>query len=114
MFDATRADQVNHASVSGTIRPLAQADYHPKPDRLPIFKLRLGECEELLAVHSKLRPCVVLIDLTRHAPGHLPDDWQRAKGLNAFRHAAYLVAPLFSTAQKDERKAFGTCDGGSR
>ena len=107
VFDATRADQVKHSSVSGTIRPLAQADYHPKPDRLPIFKLRLGECEELLAVHSKLRPCVVLMTSLGIVPGHLPDDWQRAKGLNAFRHTAYLVAPLFSTAQKDERKAFG-------
>lgn len=108
VFDAQRADQVRHSSVSGVIRSLNEdVDYRPKANRLPIFSLHLGESEELLAVKSKLRPCVVLMTAMGIPPQHLPNDWQRSMGQVAFRYTSYLVAPIFSFARKDERKAFG-------
>lgn len=108
IFNAARADQVKHDSVVGAIRSVdPDVDYRPKADRLPIYNLRVGDSEELLAVRSKLRPCLVLMTAVGIPAKHLPDDWQRAKGQNAFRHSAYLLAPAFSIAQKDEKKAFG-------
>lgn len=108
IFDAQRADQVKHTSASGVIRTVDdKVDYRPKPARLPIFTLRLGETEELLAIKSKKRPCLVLMTADGIPPEHLPNDWQRSMGRDAFKHQAFLVAPMFSTAQKDQRKAFG-------
>jgi hypothetical protein len=108
VFDAQRADQIKHTSASGVIRSVdAQVDYRPKANRLPIFTLRLGDSEELLAIKSKLRLCLVLMESVGIPEQHLPNDWQRAKGREAFRYASYLVAPVFSTSTNDERRAFG-------
>jgi hypothetical protein len=108
VFDATRADQIKHDSVTGVIRSVdSSVDYRPKPGRLPIFRLALGECEELLAIKSKLRPCLVIMTAGGISPENLPAGPERNLGQNAFRHSTYLVAPIFSVAQRDERKAFG-------
>jgi len=108
IFEAQRADQVKHSSVSGVIRSVDdKVDYRPKATRLPIYSLRLRDSEELLAVRSKLRPCLVLMTAVGILPQHLPNDWQRSMGQVAFRHTSYLVAPIFSIAQKNETKAFG-------
>ena len=105
VFDAKRSDQSAHNAVSGTIRTLDHRyDYRPKPERLPVFKIRLGECEELLAIRSKMRPCVVLA-----IAGGIPDEDLPASEANraraAFQRTSFLVAPAYSVSTQREPRS---------
>lgn len=105
VFDAERADQVSHASVSGTIRNVDPSkDYRPKPKRLPVFKIGLGECAELLALNSKMRPCVVLAVAEGIPDLALPPS-QRNHAREAFGRPAALVAPTYSVSTPDQPRS---------
>jgi hypothetical protein len=108
IFDAQRANQTTHASVSGTIRALdAVIDFRHKPNRLPVFQLKLGECEELLAVKAKARPCVVLGIAQGIPDQHLPSA-ERNIARAAFQRPAYLVAPTYSVSTEADPRAITT------
>jgi hypothetical protein len=105
VYDAQRSDQQTHSSVSGTIRNVdPKRDYRPKFGRLPVFKIGLGECDELLAISSKVRPCVVLASATGIPDVQLPEA-QRNIARNSFSRDAFLVAPAFSVSRPDAPKA---------
>lgn len=105
IFDAERSDHTQHNSISGTIRKVDPSmDYRPKPKRLPVFKIGLGECEELLALHSKVRPCVVLAIAAGIQDVELPAS-QRNIAREAFRRPSALVAPAYSVATPNAPKA---------
>lgn len=105
VFDAERADQVSHASVSGTIRNVdADKDYKPKPKRLPVFKIGLSDCVELLALKSKVRPCVVLAVADGVPDLALPPS-QRNHARAAFGHPAVLVAPVYTVSTPDQPRS---------
>ncbi len=98
IYDAERTDHKSHSSASGTIRSVdAKKDYRYKEGRLPVFKMNLGECMEVLAITSKLRPCVVLATADGVADLQLPPA-QRNLARQAFLHGACLVAPAFSVS----------------
>ncbi len=98
IFDAERANHRTHASVYGTIRTVdVEKDYKPKPGRLPVFKIGLRDCVELLALQSKMRPCVVLATADGIPDEALPAA-QRNHARPAFRHHAALVAPAYSVS----------------
>lgn len=105
VFDAQRSDQRSHNLVSGTIRTLDhRCDFRPKPDRLPVFKLNLGECEELLAIRSKMRPCVVLALADGIPDKDLPTpEVNRARA--AFQRTSFLVAPAYSVSTQREPRS---------
>lgn len=105
LFDARRSDQVSHNSVSGVIRTVDhRVDYRPKPERLPVFKISLGESEELLAIRSKMRPCVVLAIAEGIPDKHLPaSEANRARA--AFQWKSYLVAPAYSVSSQREPRS---------
>ncbi|HEX7816579.1 hypothetical protein [Dyella sp.] len=104
LFDAERADQNRHAAVGGEIRPIDPSkDFRPK-NRLPILRLKLGECEELLAVRAKARRCVVLAVADGIPDNHLPVG-ERNKARNAFQRPSYLVAPAYSVSTPAEPRA---------
>jgi hypothetical protein len=105
VFDAQRSDQTNHNTISGTIRPLdPQKDFRPKPNRLPVYKVRLGECEELLSIHSKMRPCIVLATADGIPDKDLPpSEVNRARP--AFQRRSYLVAPAYSISTPTEPRS---------
>ena len=105
IFDAVRSDSANHTSVSGTLRDAQEADFKPK-QRLPIKLVSLGDCEELLALKAKLRPCVVLAVSPGVAPHTISDVSQRNVAQNVLRPAC-LVAPAFTVAIPGETKPFG-------
>lgn len=108
IFDAERSDQTSHSTVSGTVRHVdPTVDYRPKPSRLPVYHLQLGECEEILAIHSKMRPCVVLGVAGGIHDTEIPAGTERNIGRNALRHRAYCVAPGYSASQPDAPHAFG-------
>lgn len=105
IFDATRSDQTSHNSASGVIRganPLH--DWKPKPNRLPIFRLGIGESTELIALRSKLRPCIVLATADGIPDLRLPQP-QRNIAREAFMRPSYLVAPIFSVGTPNESKS---------
>ncbi|WP_225765253.1 hypothetical protein [Stenotrophomonas sp. Marseille-Q4652] len=105
VFDATRSDQTSHNSASGTIRGAnPQHDWRPKPNRLPIFRLGVGESTELLALNSKLRPCIVLATADDIPDLRLPQP-QRNIARQAFMRPSYLVAPLFSVGTPNEPRS---------
>lgn len=96
IYDAVRADHQTHSSVSGTIRNVDESkDYKPKAGRLPVFKIGLGDCVELLALKSKMRPCVVLATAAGIPDKALPAA-QRNRAREAFLYPAALVAPVYS------------------
>lgn len=98
LMDALRTDSTRHDSVSGVIRAVdPSADYRPKPTRLPVQKLKLGECEELLVVKSKVRPCVVLATAQGIPDAHLPAA-ERGMARPSFQRPSYLVAPAYSAS----------------
>lgn len=98
IFDAERADHHTHAVVAGTIRDFDKSvDYRVKPDRLPVFRLKLDECAELLALKSKMRPCVVLATADGIPDKDLPPS-QRNIAREAFLRPATLVAPAYSVS----------------
>lgn len=98
IFDAERADHHTHAAVAGTIRSVDKSvDYRVKPKRLPVFKLKLDECAELLALRSKMRPCVVLAAADGIPDKDLPAS-QRNLAREAFLRPAALVAPAYSVS----------------
>lgn len=108
LFDAERANHQTHASVSGTIRSVDESkDYKPKPNRLPVFKIGLGERVELLALKSKMRPCVVLATADGIPDMALPAA-QRNLAREAFLHPAALVAPAYSVATPDQSRSVTT------
>jgi hypothetical protein len=105
IFDAARSDQTSHSSATGTIRGAdSSRDWRPKPDRLPIFKIRVGDCAELLALTSKLRLCVVLAQAEGVPDLKLPPP-QRNLAREAFLRPSYLVAPLFCVGTPNEPRA---------
>lgn len=105
VFDAQRSDQVNHNTIAGTIRVLNPAtDFRPKPDRLPIYKVRLGECEEILSIHSKMRPCIVLAVADGIHDNDLPKS-EAGHARPAFQRRSYLVAPAYSVSTPTEPRA---------
>ncbi|TDK26216.1 hypothetical protein E2F46_06355 [Luteimonas aestuarii] len=105
VFDAQRSDQIAHGSVSGAIRTLDhRCDYRPKPERLPVFKIGLGECEELLAIRSKMRPCVVLAIAEGIPDKHLPGTEVNI-ARPAFQRSSFLVAPAYSVSTHRDRRA---------
>jgi hypothetical protein len=105
LFDAERSDQVSHASVSGTIRNVdVSQDYKPKPKRLPVFKIGLSECVELLALTSKMRPCVVLA-LADDIPDAALPSAQRNLARQAFGRPAALVAPSYTVSTVDHQRS---------
>jgi len=105
VFDAERADHISHASVSGTIRNVdVSKDYKPKPKRLPVFKIGLGECVELLALTSKMRPCVVLA-VADNIPDIALPPTQRNHARQAFGRPAALVAPSYTVATADQPRS---------
>ncbi|KGM52269.1 hypothetical protein N792_03905 [Lysobacter concretionis Ko07 = DSM 16239] len=105
VFDAQRSDQTSHASASGTIRNVEpDKDYRHKPNRLPLFKERLGDCQELLALTSKVRPCVVLAIADGIADKRLPEA-QRNRARSAFMRPAALVAPMYSVSTPNEPRS---------
>jgi len=104
LFDAQRANQTTHDAASGTIRTIDdKVDFKPK-SRLPIFKLNLGECEELLAVRAKARPCVVLATAEGIPDQHLPKGDQGI-ARPAFQRGSFLVAPAYSVSTPSQRRA---------
>lgn len=105
VFDAQRSDQTTHNSLSGTIRPInPETDFRPKRDRLPVYKIKLGECEELLSIHSKMRPCIVLATADGIHDKDLPkSEVNRARP--AFQRRSYLVAPAYSVSTPTEPRS---------
>lgn len=105
VFDAQRSDQVNHNVIAGTIRSVdPKSDFRPKPNRLPVYKVNLGECEELLSVHSKMRPCIVLATADGIHDNDLPQsEVNRARP--AFQRRSYLVAPAYSVSTLTEPRS---------
>ncbi len=96
IYDAVRSDHQTHSSVSGTIRGVDEdKDYKPKAGRLPVFRIGLGDCVELLAMKSKMRPCVVLATADGIPDKALPAS-QRNRAREAFLYPAALVAPAYS------------------
>ena len=105
IFDAQRADQSTHGSVNGTIRPVdAKIDYRHKAARLPVFKVGLGDCEELLALRSKVRPCVVIATADGIPDKHLPPQ-EQGRARPAFQRPSYLVAPAYSVSTPQDPRA---------
>lgn len=105
IMDVTRSNQVQHNAVSGTIRNLdPKIDYKEKRNRLPILNLGLGTNAELMAVHSKMRRCIVLARSEGIPLDHLPQN-ERALAHNAFDRTYYLVAPIYSVSTPGERRA---------
>ena len=105
IFDAQRANQTTHNSVAGTIRQIdANTDFRSKPQRLPVFKLKLGECEELLAVKAKVRPCFVLA-IAEGIPDQQLPKHQRDIARPAFQRPTFLVAPAYSVSTASEARA---------
>lgn len=105
IFDATRSDQTSHNSASGPIRGInPQHDWRPKPNRLPVFLLNVGDSTELLALESKLRPCVVLAAADGIPDLRLPES-QRNIARQAFVRPSYLVAPIFSVGTPSEPRS---------
>lgn len=105
IFDATRSDQTSHNSASGTIRDVnLQNDWRPKPNRLPIFRLDVGESTELLALKSKLRLCIVLAAADGIPDLRLPEA-QRNIARQAFLRPSFLVAPIFSVGTPSEPRS---------
>lgn len=105
IMDVARSNQVQHDAVSGTIRNLdPRIDYKEKPNRLPILKLGLGKNAELMAVHSKMRRCIVLARSDGIPLAHLPQN-ERAIAHNAFDWTYYLVAPIYSVSALGEGRA---------
>lgn len=104
IYDAVRADQHDHNKVQGTIRPVSDGDFRQKPNRLPVFRLRLGDCEELLALRSKVRPCVVLAQSEGISDQSLPPS-DRHIARTAFQRPSFLVAPVFSVSAPNDPRS---------
>lgn len=105
IMDVTRSNQVQHDSVSGTIRNLdPQIDYKEKTSRLPILNLGLGKNAELMAIHSKMRRCIVLARAEGIPLAHLPQN-ERALAHDAFDRTHYLLAPIYSVSAPGEKRA---------
>lgn len=108
ILDAERANHQTHASISGTIRSVDEnIDYKSKPGRLPVFKVGLRDCVELLALTSKMRPCVVLATADGIPDVALPAG-QRNHAREAFLYPAALVAPVYSVAAPGQPRAVTT------
>lgn len=105
IMDVTRSNQIQHNAVAGIIRNLdPKIDYKEKQNRLPILNLNLEKNAELMAVHSKVRRCIVLARSEGIALSHLPAN-EHAIAHKAFQMASYLVAPLYSVGVKGDSRA---------
>ncbi|WP_199099802.1 hypothetical protein [Dyella sp. ASV21] len=105
IMDVIRSNQIEHNAVSGTIRNLdPNIDYREKPKRLPVLSLGLGKNAELMAIHSKMRRCIVLARAEGIPLAHLPQN-ERALAHDAFDRTYYLVAPIYSVSTPGERRA---------
>lgn len=104
MLDIQRSNQISHLGIEGEIRPIDPGkDYRPK-NRLPIHNLRLSDGEELLAIRSKVRRCLVIATSTGIADHSLPEP-DRNIARNAFQRPSYLVAPIYSVATPTDPRA---------
>lgn len=105
VFDVTRANQVQHTSAAGNVRQArAGVDFRPKPERLPVFGLRLGSSEEVLLTRAKMRPCVVLATAPAIDPATLPKA-EQGIARPALGFSSFMVAPAYSVSTPTERRA---------
>lgn len=101
--DVARADPTEHFATSFHLRPMAGADYQPKP-RLPLKTLTLRLTEELLVQRSNLRPAIVLAAGMTVFPD--VEKTLRGVGRKHLQEESILVVPVYGTETEDHQGGF--------
>ena len=107
ILDVKRATPTDHLGVQFILREIEFGkDFNGNdPKDLPVASLKIKSSEELLVTKAKLRPCVILAELSGVDIEGLPEGTPR-KMAKHMQFSTYLVAPMYSVPVYPEAGTF--------